>query len=371
MKKSLKIAALGLAAFGAVAGVAAPAMAVGVTSDDTDSLGTYTDTFNISIEKDCTFDRQSTTHGIGANAISGGAWGENTFTATVKNGDTYEAFATSSFVVTCNNQDGYKVTVTATDLEMGSPKTNDETWAYNKGSLAGSGSSWTLTSSHDGANEEDGIVATKDAAVNEDGFTVTYGLKVSDTQDAGSYSATAQYDFAQLPTANPTPAPTPKRASEEKGPVVKGGDEQTNGETEGGNMNVNEGENENEDENKNLNQQVSDNSIPSQLVNQVSMVPPVTNITNNYITPGTQGGGETQQVAQGTISGGTQKNTDEKQDALGVVSSTGTNGARTIAAAVPDPEDNHSGLIVAMCAAGVAATAGAGAYLYNKGKEEE
>ena len=99
MKKIVKIGALSLA-LSALPVVVAFALTT-----------TQTDTINITVSDNCEVLRQSTAHSNGS-----GTWSTNTLSATMTNGTVSHNLGKSNFYVRCNNNAGYKVVVTLTDL---------------------------------------------------------------------------------------------------------------------------------------------------------------------------------------------------------------------------------------------------------------
>ena len=193
-----------------IAGAASVALAAmpiaGVFAADTTTV--KEDTLTLSIAEVCTFTRNATAHGTGADNPTGGAWGasNNTYSASVAINTSYAALATSSFDIACNDPDGYQVTVGTTGFTATGVSGDDYAWAYAAGgSLSTDGQSmWTLDSgSAAGKNLANNIVLKRTAmpAGGTDSFTVTYGAYVDNNQPAGTYTATASYTFAQLPTA--------------------------------------------------------------------------------------------------------------------------------------------------------------------------
>lgn len=168
------------------------------------------DTINLNITEVCTFTRGTTAHAAGTTA-SGGSWSDDAFTATITPGE-YASLAKSSYAVSCNDPDGYQVTVGTTGFTSSTVDSTAFPWAYsNGGAIATDGDSmWFLTvtgtdapdASTIGTNLATNIITkrTKDtpAQNNNDTFDITYGVFVDNNQAAGSYTATATYTFAQL-----------------------------------------------------------------------------------------------------------------------------------------------------------------------------
>lgn len=199
---------------------AMPVVGVFATNGSVNNNGVLTDKLVLTIADNCTFSRgtvasasnkhtvNSETAPIPDTSVTSGGWttdGTNTdmdvFTAAVLNGQSYTGMATSNFNVICNNVNGYQVTVNPSAFTNTSSITADA-WDYNAGDYAdGDVSSWYITSNGEGQSMTgtNRIVAKKTSATNGSDITVTYNVKVSTTQQAATYNATAAYTFAELP----------------------------------------------------------------------------------------------------------------------------------------------------------------------------
>ena len=178
MKKSI-LAVVGLAA---VAGVVAPmgaALAVDIS---------LTDTLALTIDNNCAFTRAT------EGAHTGSTWTEDAFAAVVTNGSTNDNIAKSKFTVVCNNVKGYQVTVAPTGFTAANIS-GAASFAYNAGGYAAEGSSWYIGGLQ---TANDNLVKKETAATAGTTFEVTYNAKVSSTQQADTYNASAVYTFAQL-----------------------------------------------------------------------------------------------------------------------------------------------------------------------------
>ena len=134
----------------------------------------------------------------------------DTFSATLTAGQTYTDIATSNYSVTCNDPDGFSVTVNASNFTKSGQR---HTWNYVNGETLGEGtaSAWTLTSNHPGKNlSGDSFIVAKRAASSvendtpehsNDTFQIKYSMRVASDQDTGTYEATAAYTLNQLPNA--------------------------------------------------------------------------------------------------------------------------------------------------------------------------
>lgn len=199
---------------------AMPVVGVFAANGSVNNNGVLTDKLVLTIADNCAFSRgtvasASNKHTVNTEtdpipdvSVTGGGWstdGSNTdmdiFTAAVLNGQSYTAMATSNFKVVCNNINGYQVTVNPSAFTT-SDISNAATWNYNAGGYAtGDVSSWYITSNGEGQDMtgDNRTVATKSSATNGSDITVTYNVKVSTTQQAATYNATAAYTFAELP----------------------------------------------------------------------------------------------------------------------------------------------------------------------------
>ena len=225
-----------------IAGAASVALAAmpmtGVFATGTVYGSPIVDTLTMNLTEVCTLSRKVTSNngghpaGEGTNIPAGAAWtpgavvddGEDadtdhatiagvsvavgslqdTFTADIIAGTTYNNVAASDFNVTCNDVKGaYNVTVATSDFA------ND--WQYNANglstaNLAANGqpvSSWTLSST--GASTiTSGIVwntaakGANDNPFDTADFTISYSLRTNVLQAAGSYTANAVYTLNSL-----------------------------------------------------------------------------------------------------------------------------------------------------------------------------
>ena len=176
MKKTLGVvAAAALAALPAVSALAT-------------TSASLTDTLALTIEDNCAFTRAQT------GAHTGSTWDSDAFAAKVTNGSTNDEIAKSKFTVVCNNVGGYQVTVAPTGFTT-TDISGAESFGYNAGSYAASGSSWYIGGLQ---TASDNLVKKETAATAGTTFEVTYNAKVSTTQQAATYNASAVYTFATL-----------------------------------------------------------------------------------------------------------------------------------------------------------------------------
>ena len=164
------------------------------------AFASETDTVTVTVSASCTFARQAYSSGGVTNNTShkngtDGTWsttaGNNTLSATRSNGTVTTALGTSQFKVICNNSAGYKVTVATTALTSGSLSIPSNT------TYSASVSGWSplvgTTKQANGAT-----VKTESTTTSGTTFEVGYGVGISTTQAAGTYSGTATYTLATL-----------------------------------------------------------------------------------------------------------------------------------------------------------------------------
>ncbi|MBR3132093.1 hypothetical protein IKG33_01630 [Candidatus Saccharibacteria bacterium] len=185
MKKKI---AVGLAAVALAAVPMLNVMAIGES---------FTDTIVITINDTCVFARQSTAHTNGD-----GTWGTgttaDTLSATRTNGTLTNNLGASNFTVSCNHPTGYKVTVATTSLVHGT--TNSITIPNNK-TYTNSVSGWSPANAKTGTITKyvnGDTVKSSSSPVNSSTFVIYYGVGISTTQAAGTYTGTATYTSAYL-----------------------------------------------------------------------------------------------------------------------------------------------------------------------------
>lgn len=147
-----------------------------------------TDELALTIQDNCAFTRAQ------EGAHTGSTWTGDAFAAVVTNGSTNDNIANSKFTVVCNNVGGYEVTVAASGFTT-DDISGAESFAYNAGGYAASGSSWYIGGLQTASSN---LVKKETAATAGTTFEVSYNAKVSTTQQAATYDATAEYTFAQL-----------------------------------------------------------------------------------------------------------------------------------------------------------------------------
>lgn len=416
--KYLKTLTMIGAAMFSVVSVGAGAGALGAVEEHTDNIElTVGATCTLGTITDGAYNEDTDVSHASGNYVNinndevGGAWSGDTLAVTMSPGTVSENIGQTTLTVRCNNAAGYEIIGMAGDGEsnMGPlKKIGSDAVILNaagfgeapNNTVATGASYWNMRAESDDmtiaadyltANGLAGDVAVKIAGKASSGniddgesITITYGAGINLYQESGMYEGSATYTLIQLDApvndtdmannAEPEPAVDPEQQNVVEEP---GGETETEGNdpVEGNSVEpVNKNEDgdpvtpvvEPESEQQN---NVSQRVAAPAFTNTLSMVPPTTiNNTYNYISQGGQGQGTDEPVQ---IASSEKSNGDEYTGAKGVSSNNGAQAAKTIAAVSPEPESNNSGIIVAMCAAGVAATAGAGAYLYNKGKEEE
>lgn len=180
---------------------------VGVFAADAD-VTTQTDKLSVTIDATCTFknvgDEGTPAYVTHANGTSGiGTWASDTLAGKMLNGSTTDNFGATTFTVVCNNTTGWKVTNTTADLVSGANKISP-----NAGhSATVSGYSWTVSQADgtgltipNGKQGAGGDVASFDATTDANGktFTVTYGVGISQSQAAGTYTGDVVYTLATM-----------------------------------------------------------------------------------------------------------------------------------------------------------------------------
>lgn len=188
MKKiiTVGIAALGLAAV--------PVAGVGAVD--------FVDTIEAEVPVSCTLAREAYASGGVTNNNShkngaDGTWstiaGENKLSTTRSNGTVTTNLGTSQFKVICNNAGGYSVTVATAALSSGSLTIPANT------TYSASVSGWSpIVNGTKIANG--GTIKTETAVTTGTVFEVGYGIGVSTSQPAGTYSNdnAATYTLSQL-----------------------------------------------------------------------------------------------------------------------------------------------------------------------------
>lgn len=213
MKKSIKIATLGVAAFGFAA---APAAGVFAASTG----GPFTDTIDVTINNSCTFARGtafskkadgSIDAATGAGHVAGdssiGSWAEDLLSASIDAGSLHSNYGSSNFVVACNNEDGWKVTAAATaltgktttteNIPLGTPAADTAAWNYTSSS---SDTAITGTGTYAAAEQVVAQSATTTPTAGRT-FAVKYAVSVDHALSAQTYEGTITYTFAQLDAA--------------------------------------------------------------------------------------------------------------------------------------------------------------------------
>lgn len=190
MKKLLAVGGLSLA----MAALPATMVLAATTTSQTDII-------TITVSDNCELSRGSTAHNNGD-----GTWSSNTLSATRTNGTVTYNLGKSNFSVKCNNKLGYKVTVATSDLTLSGDSTV-KIPAYTGTAYSGSVSGWspiqdsgsTPTASTTKYKSGD-TVKTESTTVNGSTFSVYYGVGISSTQAAGTYTnaSAAVYTLTKL-----------------------------------------------------------------------------------------------------------------------------------------------------------------------------
>lgn len=223
MKKSI------IAAGAASLAVAAMPV-VGVFADN---VTTNTDTIQVTVSPTCTFAGNNTqAHSI-ANASASVAtdniaWNDSTDTvsATMANGTVAENYGESTFTVTCNKHNGFKVGTSFTNAKSttngdltGAIASNSEVvplsatfsdnsnsgWSYKVTAVTGglvNGTASGTPSTPQWQNASNAQVVYSETPVSAGTYTVQYGVGIDATQAADTYTGSIIYTI----TANATPS---------------------------------------------------------------------------------------------------------------------------------------------------------------------
>lgn len=165
---------------------------------------TQTDTLSITVSDNCALSYGSTAHNNGD-----GSWSSNTLSATRTAGTVTYNLGKTNFGVVCNNGSGYKVAVkTLNNLSTGT-----YTIPAYTGAASGSGSAYTASqsgwspiaapssgtpSATTTKYKQGDTVNTASAVTSSTTFSLYYGVGVSTTQQAGTYTGTVVYELTKL-----------------------------------------------------------------------------------------------------------------------------------------------------------------------------
>ena len=186
MKKSIKIATLGVAALGFAA-----APALGASAADNMSVK---DTLSVNVSSSCTF----------ADVSPAGATGDgNAYSASLAPNATADLTAASgatSLKVTCNDPDGYTITPAFTGLtHQGSTTAASHDIAYSGIAVANGSQTWNALYSKNSGTAI--IFSASDTAIEgtttmTDTYTFSYKVGTGVNQAADTYKGTATYTLA-------------------------------------------------------------------------------------------------------------------------------------------------------------------------------
>ena len=177
MKKSIKIATLGVAALGFAA---MPVLGASAAEGDI----TITDNLTVSVNPSCSFERGS---------------GEGTYSLELSpNSDPTAFTGETNFTIKCNNAKGYKVTAAFNGLEGNqvSPAVK-ETIPYTTEALAKGTAGWSAFYNSGTTAVPAGQIHVGSVTTTGDTFKMTYKAATAANQAAGVYTGTAVYTFAQ------------------------------------------------------------------------------------------------------------------------------------------------------------------------------
>lgn len=160
---------------------------------------TQTDTVSVTISDNCALSYGGTAHAAGD-----GTWSSNTLSATRSSGSVTYNLGKTNFNVKCNNAAGYKVTVkTLNNLATSGGATIP---AYTGTAYTASVSGWSPIEAPSSGNptatstkyKAGDTLKTESAPTASTNFSVFYGVGISGTQQAGSYSGTVVYELTKL-----------------------------------------------------------------------------------------------------------------------------------------------------------------------------
>ena len=150
------------------------------------------------------------------HANGAGTWTTNTLSKTMSNGTSTDALGTTTLGVYCNNVDGYTITTTGAGALTSStsdtiPVNNAFSasttgWSFkvsagenNRGVVvAAYDDTWATSANANAVIAQSPSNAPKMTSNDGDYFTITYGVGVSDSLSAGTYTGTITYTLAQI-----------------------------------------------------------------------------------------------------------------------------------------------------------------------------
>lgn len=212
---------------GAASAVLAAMPVVGVFAETASLSGSYTDNFQVTIERACTFTRNATTPHTAGQGWDATESDYTTATWQTPAGATHTldlgevvsgrkySLGTSSFNVTCNGHNGYRVNAVVTNFVN---STNDSIAAVDQAiGDSFSTSAWTIVSDSASVNSTASgytagdeyvtatttpgdVVAKKGTTTLTAGepFTMTYTLALADGQPSGTYNGSVSYTLYDL-----------------------------------------------------------------------------------------------------------------------------------------------------------------------------
>lgn len=158
------------------------------------------DTITVTVNATCSFD-----NGQSSSAA------DTAYTATVANGAeaAFNASGAHKFNVTCNNNDGYQVTATPTNLVGETVSTNNipYTTSYSASGTAGMWSATVTSDDVTGAglvspvpaiDAQSHVIITEAGPTDGSSFTVTYAAYVGTETPADVYEGTMTYGLSEL-----------------------------------------------------------------------------------------------------------------------------------------------------------------------------
>ena len=188
MKKSIKIATLGVAALGFAAAPAFGAFAAGEVLSVKDAL-------TVTVSPTCTYDSITPEAATSSNG--------NAYSATLSPNATADLTATdsaTSLKVTCNDPDGYTITPVFSGLtHQGSTTADTHDIAYSGDAVAAGTQTWNAIYKKGAANPvifSGSNTAIEGTSTMTDTYTFSYKVGTGVDQAADTYKGTATYTLA-------------------------------------------------------------------------------------------------------------------------------------------------------------------------------
>ena len=383
LRKYYKFASLGLAALGfAMLPVA------GVFAETGDGTMTFQETVAATIENACGLYTAYTDSETNTPVAGPYAYSKTMINGELWNSETSGTTLGATYIVVCNDNDGWKVTAvgsgadsnhvdqmkaTGSSANIASGTATSGTaanWAFKIKAVAGTGVSTNKGSYHAVPTSAEDVVTGTSSTDGTATFTTGYQVYIGTATPADTYTGKVTYNLVHLPVSQQSQQSEQSNNSESSEPSEQPAnqdsqnDSQDSGSTEEPLDTSNSEPSNSESANSNSQPDASptqSNALSMSPVAQTVYVP--TPVATQTSTSGNGSGDNTN-----TNSGDSSDTSDSKTDPLGMSTSTSSGSASTLASTSSTSSDN-TGLIVALGVTAAAAAASAGAYLYTKSKE--